>query len=97
VYAQVIMSLAQQEAEYATNATPEKFWSKWQEKFNTNTEEQQYNNRLQDLKNQPLKAEEKEKLFSDRFKYVRQYFDDLEKENVLPTVQRPFQICPAIF
>jgi type I restriction enzyme R subunit len=31
VYAQVIMSVASQESAYATNATPEKFWSKWEE------------------------------------------------------------------
>ena len=29
VYAQVIMSIAQQDAAYATNSTPEKFWAKW--------------------------------------------------------------------
>jgi type I restriction enzyme R subunit len=87
VYAQVIMSIAQQEAAYATNATPEKFWAKWIEKFTTDAEQQQYNNDLQILKNEPLAITQKEKLFSDRFKYVRKYFDDLEKENILPTIQ----------
>ena len=42
VYAQVIMSIAQQEAAYATNATPEKFWAKWIEKFTTDVEQQQH-------------------------------------------------------
>ncbi len=87
VYAQVILSMATQEAAYATNATPEKFWAKWQEKFNSNEEESQYKNNLNTLKNTPLSADKKNKLFSDRFRYVRQYFDALEHNHILPTVQ----------
>jgi type I restriction enzyme R subunit len=99
------MSIAQQEAAYATNATPEKFWAKWQEKFNTDEEEQQYKSSLQVLKNQPLTPEQKSKLFSDRFKYVRQYFDDLGNEHILLTIQdeylyglcRPERLTDIIF
>ena len=105
VYAQLIMSVATQEAAYATNATPEKFWSKWEEKFETEEEENKYLKDLQELKNEPLSIEQKEKLFSERFKYVRQYFDDLEKESILPTVQdkylfglcRPERLMDIIF
>jgi len=105
VYAQVIMSIAQQDAAYATNATPEKFWAKWIEKFTTDAEEQQYKTDLQILKNEPLEIEQKNKLFSDRYKYVRNYFDDLEKENILPTLQdeylfglcRPKRLMDIIF
>ncbi len=111
VYAQLIMSIATQEARYATNATPEKFWSKWAEKFKGDTdaerkqEEEKYNRELQNIKNKPLSVEQKNKLFSDRFKYVRQYFNDLEKDNVLPTVQdeylyglcRPERLMDIIF
>ena len=32
VYSQLILSLATQEASFATNATPEKFWAHWEEK-----------------------------------------------------------------
>ncbi len=42
VYAQLIMSMATQEARYATNATPEKFWGKWKEKFNSDEDENKY-------------------------------------------------------
>jgi len=93
VYTQVVLSLATQEAAYATNATPEKFWAKWEEKFEGDSdaerrkEEDKYRQELQELKNQPLTLEQKDKLFADRFKYVRQYFDDLESENILPTIQ----------
>ncbi|MCK9411731.1 MAG: HsdR family type I site-specific deoxyribonuclease [Prolixibacteraceae bacterium] len=87
VYAQMVMSIATQEAVYGTNATPEKFWAKWEEKFNNEEEATTYRNKLHDLKNQPLTPEQKSRLFADRFRYVRQYFDDLELENILPTVQ----------
>ena len=105
VYAQVIMSIAQQDAAYATNATPEKFWAKWIEKFATDDEQQQYKSELQILKNEPLDIIQKDKLFSDRFKYVRNYFDDLEEENILPTLQdeylfglcRPERLMDIIF
>ena len=110
VYAQLIMSVATQEASYATNATTEKFWSKWEEGFKilnpyNDEEENKYRNDLLELKNQSLSIEQKEKLFSERFKYVRQYFDDLEKENILPTVQdkylfglcRPERLMDIIF
>ncbi|MEO8231472.1 MAG: HsdR family type I site-specific deoxyribonuclease [Ignavibacteriota bacterium] len=105
VYTQIIMSIATQEARYATNATPEKFWSKWAEKFETLEDENKYRSKLQELKNEPLSIEQKEKLFAERFKYVRQYFDDLDKENILPTVQdeylfglcRPERLMDIIF
>ncbi len=87
VYAQMVMSIATQDAAYGTNATPEKFWAKWEEKFNNEEEAATYKNNLQELKNQPLSQEQKSRLFADRFRYVRQYFDDLDLENILPTVQ----------
>ncbi len=87
VYAQLVMSLATQEASYATNATPPKFWSHWQEKFLSDSDEKNYHAELKRLKNEPLPIEKKDKLFSDRFHYVRRYFDALENETVLPTVQ----------
>ncbi len=105
VYGQVLISLATQEAAYATNATSEKFWAKWEEKFTSDEEEKKYKTHLQDLKNQPLSVQQKEKLFSERFKYVRQYFDDLEMEDILPTIQdeylyglcRPERLMDIIF
>jgi type I restriction enzyme R subunit len=87
VYSQLTLSIATQEAAYATNATPEKFWAKWHEKFNSDEEERNYKNKLQEFKNKPLPISIKEQLFSDRFKYVRQYFDALEQEEIQPTEQ----------
>jgi type I restriction enzyme R subunit len=105
VYSQLTLSIATQEAAYATNATPEKFWAKWHEKFNTDEEERNYKNTLQVLKNKPLPNSIKEQLFSDRFKYVRQYFDAIEQEQILPTEQdnylfglcRPERLMDLVF
>ncbi len=105
VYSQVLLSLSCNKALYATNGTPEKFWAHWEEKFLTDDEEKKYRNDLQSLKNQPLSVAQKDKLFSDRFKYVRTYFDALETENILPTIQdeylygicRPERLMDFIF
>lgn len=105
VYSQLYLSIATQQASYATNATPEKFWAKWQEKFDSDTEEKQYHQKLLELKNLPLTKDDKDKLFSDRFRYVRNYFDALESEDILPTLQdeylyglcRPKRLMDLIF
>lgn len=105
VYSQLTLSIATQEAAYATNATPEKFWAKWQEKFTSDDEERNYKINLQELKNKPLSVSVKEQLFTDRFKYVRQYFDALEKEEIMPTEQdeylfglcRPERLMDIVF
>jgi len=105
VYSQFTLSIATQEAAYATNATPEKFWAKWQEKFSNDEEERNYKNKLHELKNKPLPVSIKEQLFSDRFKYVRQYFDAIEQEEILPTEQdnylyglcRPERLMDIVF
>ncbi|MBW6492358.1 MAG: HsdR family type I site-specific deoxyribonuclease [Lentimicrobium sp.] len=87
VYSQLTLSIATQEAAFATNATPEKFWAKWQEKFEENEKLKEHNEKLKEIKNQPLSGIQKDQLFADRFKYVRQYFDALEQEEILPTEQ----------
>lgn len=105
VYTQLILSVATQVAAYATNATPENFWAKWTERFSNELEEKEYRNKLKELKNKPLSAELKDKLFADRFKYVREYFDAMENEEILPTIQdeylyglcRPERLMDIIF
>ena len=105
VYSQLLLSLSCTQALYATNSTPEKFWAKWQEKFSSDEEEQNYKAKLYELKNNPLSTTTKEQLFTDRFKYVRQYFDALEQEEILPTIQdeylfglcRPERLMDIIF
>jgi type I restriction enzyme R subunit len=87
VYSQLTLSLATQEASYATNSTPEKFWSTWKEKFESETEEAEYFDQLFQIKNTPLNSEQKDKLYSGRFEYIRSYFDAMEQEEVQLTEQ----------
>ncbi|MCU0443133.1 MAG: HsdR family type I site-specific deoxyribonuclease [Bacteroidia bacterium] len=105
VYSQLTLSIATQEAAYATNATPEKFWAKWKEQFTSNTQEERYLKTLYELKNKSLTPAQKNNLFSERFGYVRSYFDALEAEGVLPTIQdeylyslcRPERLMDLVF
>lgn len=101
VYSQLTLSIATQEAAYATNGTPERFWSKWQEVG----ESESLNDHLLELKNRPLAPGVKEQLYAGRFNYVRKYFDRLEQEQILPTEQdkylnglcRPDRLLDIIF
>lgn len=86
-YTQNILSISTNEASYATNGTPEKFWAHWEEKFTTKEEESEYKSQIDTIRNQPLSAEQKTQLFGDRFKYVKNYFEALDKQHVLPTTQ----------
>lgn len=95
VYGQLLLSIATDQATYATNGTTEEFWAKWEEKLTSKEEERRYEEKLRETKRKSLSQEQKERLFSDRFRYVRNHFDALEKENVLPTVQDSylFNLC----
>ena len=105
VYAQMVLSIATDTAKYATNGTTEEFWAIWDEKFENKTSEQEYKAILQELKNKPLTAAQKNKLFADRFRYVRSHFDALESETIEPTIQdeylyslcRPERLMDLIF
>jgi type I restriction enzyme R subunit len=105
VYSQLVMSLATDSAKYATNGTSEEFWAIWHEKFENKQLEQEYKDELLKIKNEHLSPEQKNKLFADRFRYVRSYFDALESESILPTMQddylynlcRPERLMDLIF
>lgn len=105
VYTQSLLSIATNEASYATNGTKEKFWAAWNEKFSNQAEENYYKGTLFGLVNSGLPVAAKDSLFKDRFKYVRHYFDAKEEENVLPTLQdeyiyglcRPERLLDFIF
>lgn len=87
VYAQSILSIATNEASYASNGTTEKFWAHWEEKFANPEEEKSYKEKIDQIRNTPLSVEQKKHLFATRFKYVKNYFDSLEKEHVISTLQ----------
>ncbi|MBA3647458.1 MAG: type I restriction endonuclease subunit R [Chitinophagales bacterium] len=95
VYSQMLMALAVNNARFATTGTEEKFWSLWKEKFSSKEEEQQYKVKLHRLKNTPLSEANKKMLFAGRFKYVRSYFEELEKQERRYTAQDEmlFNLC----
>lgn len=93
VYSQILLSIATNQALYATNATEEKYWNIWEEKFTNSEQEKNFNDNLTQLKNKPLPSEIKSALFSERFRYVRNYFDAIEQELSLPTVQDKYLYC----
>jgi type I restriction enzyme, R subunit len=95
VYSQLTMSIATREAAYATNATSEKFWAKWKEQFTSDEAGDLFLKTLYSLKNKPLTQTLKDKMFEERFRYVRNYFDVQESETILPTIQDEylFGIC----
>ncbi len=87
VYTQTLLAISCNEGKYATNGTRDKFWAHWEEKFSNPQDKEAYRNKLVELRNTPLSPAQKDKMFGDRFKYVRYYFDALEKQEILPAVQ----------
>lgn len=87
IYAQNLLSLSTNEGRYAATGTPEKFWAHWEEKFPNGEAKIAYEQEMKRLRNEPLSQEVKSKLFSERFSYVRGYFEALVKEEILPTEQ----------
>ena len=84
---QLTMVLTVNEGSYATTGTEAKYWAKWQENFKTKSIEDNYHSTLFNLKNEPLNNNVKDQLFTERFKYVRNYFDELEQLDIQPTPQ----------
>lgn len=79
-YSQILLALTSNKVQYATTGTPRKFWATWKEQKLKETD-------LQELVNKPLSDEQKDKIYADRFKYVRKYFDNIEAEGRLVTEQ----------
>lgn len=79
-YSQILLALTSNKVQYATTGTLRKFWATWKEQRLKESD-------LQELVNKLLSNEQKDKLFADRFKYVRKYFDNIETEGRLVTEQ----------
>jgi len=73
VYSQLLLAVTKNQASYGTTGTPAPFWAQWRERNDNSTD-------LSPLINKPLSGEQKTRLFSDRYSYVREYFEDLEQE-----------------
>ncbi|MCB9347210.1 MAG: type I restriction endonuclease subunit R [Lewinellaceae bacterium] len=92
-YSQILLSMATNDASYATTATKEKFWSKWEEQFESPAMEQQFRQAIAQAKNQPLAEEQKRRLFAERFAYVRKYFDQAAELEQVVTEQDKYLYC----
>lgn len=86
-YSNLVMGIATHDAKYATTATQKEFWSFWKELFKTKSEESEWLEKLQTIKNQPLPPNERTTLFQERYKNVWSYFKNLEKEDQFITQQ----------
>lgn len=86
-YSNLVVSLAVNEAKYATTATEKEFWSVWKEQFRSEKEEQSYMKALQQLKNASLPYNDRTVLFKERFGQVQHYFKQLEQEELAITTQ----------
>lgn len=84
IYSALLLSVATQSASYATTATPEKFWAKWTEQFADSEEENAHKQALYNLVN--IKHINN-KLFVERFHYVRQHFEQVCLAPITPSVQ----------
>lgn len=104
-YSQVLMSIATNVASYATTATVEKFWSHWKEQFVLDANAQVYDQTITEIKNRPLADAQKEKLFAERYYYVKQSFEKAaayeqvvtEQDKYLYSICRPERLLDLIF
>ena len=90
VYSALLLSIASNAGKYGTTGTSKEYWSKWKEQFPNSKAEKDHQQLLQLIKNKPLDKAVKAELYAERsdgFSYVKKYFDKLEKEERIVTVQ----------
>jgi len=73
IYSQLLLAVTKNQAAYGTAGTAAKFWAQWRERDDVTAQ-------VTTLINRPLSKEQKTKLFADRYRYVRDYFEELEVE-----------------
>lgn len=84
LYSALLISTSRQDVSYATTATPEKFWAKWREQFTDDSERKENNNKLSEIVNTKLINN---KLFGERFGYVRRHFEKMHNAPIIPSLQ----------
>ncbi len=98
LFGQLLMAISSNEAKYATVGTPAKFWAIWKERDDIEKD-------LRGLANKPLSTGQKDKLFAERFHYVRDYFDKVEaagrqvteQDRALFSLCRPERLLELMF
>ncbi len=79
-YSQLLLSISGTDGRYGTTGTPKKFWGTWTEEEITEAE-------MRALKSAKLSDTQKEALFADKPKWMRDDFNRLHSDIVLPTEQ----------
>jgi type I restriction enzyme, R subunit len=94
-YSNIVLSLAVNEAKYATTGTAKEFWSVWKEVCRTKEEGEKYADALKEIKNAALPDTDRAAIFNQRYKNVLHHFAELEKEEVAVTEQDKllFSVC----
>lgn len=87
VYSNLVLSLAVNEAKYATTATPKEFWSVWTEKFLNQKEQEGFTKALFDLKQKALPQNHNTELFKTRYYFTIKYFNEKGKLETAVTEQ----------
>jgi type I restriction enzyme R subunit len=99
VYAQLVMGINKNAAQYATTGTPAKFWGIWKELRDQGAD-------ITCCVNTPLPVEKKEQLFSGDFAPARSFFDAheaegerllTEQDKVLYSLCRPERLLELAF
>lgn len=80
IYTQLLLVISKNNAKYGTVGTSEKYWAVWKER-------ESIEDKLKDIINSPLSPENKQNLFESRFKYVQDYFNQIETQGRLVTYQ----------
>lgn len=104
-YSNLVLSLAVNEAKYATTATPKEFWSVWTEKFSTQKEEENYTKILFDLKQKELPHNNSTEIFKTRYYSTIKHFKELNKlekevtsqDRLLYNLCRPERLLELMF
>jgi type I restriction enzyme R subunit len=86
-YSALLLGLATHEARYATTGTEKEFWSFWREMHPLAETEQEYEQALHELKQQPLPANAQTRLFEERFQAVFRYFEQVDSQEKVVTEQ----------
>lgn len=73
VFSQILLGVNKNEAKYATTRTGEKYWAHWKEQFDTDKE-------IEGTVNKILPESKKDRLFKGKYKYLRLYFEESEKQ-----------------
>ena len=80
IYAQLVMGVSKNEAQYATAGTGKKFWGIWKEDSDGIEPRNTRKENIDQAVNKPLEDADKDRLFRGEFAAARAFFDQLENE-----------------